>query len=264
MRQSFFALAAENQEMRGEARMLMSNLEELKSSLRKLADYSTKLGEMTKLTVDKVSQKTGIGPLSPEEFKKSQEMPKETLSNHIPLGLNIEKLAFKPVFDEMRVIGRQSGGQALQLQQLVATLSQRQNLLSAIPSVAPVNGWVTSNFGTRISPFTGTEAFHQGLDIAAPVGMPIYAPANGVVIFTGSKDGFGNYIMIAHGYGISTSYGHIAENLVRAGQKITRGEQIATIGMSGRTTGPHLHYEVWLNGRPNDPKNFILDLATAH
>jgi len=102
---------------------------------------------------------------------------------------------------------------------------------------------------------------HFGIDVASPVGTPICAPADGVVIFTGAKEGFGNFIMIAHGYGIVSRYGHNAQNLVQPGQSIKRGEQIATVGMSGRTTGPHLHYEVIVDGRPANPKKFILDMA---
>jgi murein DD-endopeptidase MepM/ murein hydrolase activator NlpD len=99
----------------------------------------------------------------------------------------------------------------------------------------------------------------MGIDVAAPVGTPIVAPADGVVIFTGAKQGFGNFIMIAHGYGVVTRYGHNHQNMVQPGQKVTRGEQIGTVGNSGRTTGPHLHYEVLVNGHNENPKKFILD-----
>src|SRR6185312_3091128 len=149
---------------------------------------------------------------------------------------------------------------ALELQRLLSTLSQQKSLLSSIPSVAPVDGWITSGYGIRVSPFTGERTMHSGLDIAAPVGTPILAPADGVVIFTGAKAGYGNFIMIAHGYGVVTRYGHNHQNMVQPGQKIARGEQIATVGDSGRTTGPHVHYEIVVNGKTNDPKKFILDM----
>ncbi len=83
--------------------------------------------------------------------------------------------------------------------------------------------------------------------------------ADGVVVFSGMKEGFGNFVMIAHGYGIVTGYGHNAQNLVITGQVIKRGEQLSTVGQTGRTTGPHLHYEIWVNGRVVDPKRFILN-----
>ena len=107
--------------------------------------------------------------------------------------------------------------------------------------------------------FTGKKSFHKGLDIAASVGTPIYAPASGVVVFSGKKSGFGNFVMIAHSsHGIVTSYGHNSENLVRVGQAVVRGEQIANVGNTGNSTGSHLHYEVHVNGRAVNPLKFII------
>lgn len=263
IRDSYYQITAENEGLKGEARLLINNLEDVKTSLKQVQDYSTKLSEITQLKVKSVSKQTGIGPLSPEEYSvaKSQESgPAETSSN-IPLGVNMDKLVFQPVFDRLRDLGRNANQNAFELQKLLSNLSQQKSLLMSIPSLAPVNGWITSGFGIRISPFTGQKTSHRGLDMASPVGTPIFAPADGVVIFMGSKAGFGNFIMIAHGYGVVTRYGHNAENMVQVGQTVKRGDQIATVGMSGRTTGPHLHYEVVLNGRNVDPKKFILDLA---
>lgn len=265
MRSSHLDLLAENQHLKGEAHILMGNLEEVKRSLRRIKDYTHKLGELVNLKVNNVSRKTGIGPLSAEEFS-IQKQPHHNASDmvaksRIPLGINIENLIFRPVINELDLIQNQSDQQAVELQHLLSTLSQKKSLLSSVPSVSPVNGWITSAFGTRISPFTGNKTLHKAIDIAAPVGTPIIAPADGVVIFSGAKVGFGNFIMIAHyGYGIVTRYGHNAQNMVQAGQKVKRGDQIATVGMTGRTTGPHLHYETWVNGRAVNPKKFILDI----
>ncbi len=258
-RQSYKAIAAENEGLKGEARLLMQNLDEVKRSLRRVQDYTAKLSELTTAHVEQVSLKTGIGPLTKEEYKSAQAVNAVApTSDYLPLGLNIDKLAFRPAFDRIAAIGRDANEHALELQHLLSNLSQQKSLLSSIPSIAPVDGWVTSGFGLRTSPFTGDRAAHAGLDIAAPPGTPVLAPADGVVIFTGFKDGFGNFIMIAHGYGIVSRYGHNHQNMVQPGQKITRGEQIATVGMTGRTTGPHLHYEILLNGRNEDPQKFIL------
>ncbi len=263
IRESYYQITAENEGLKGEARLLINNLEDVKTSLKQVQDYSTKLSEITQLKVKSVSKQTGIGPLSPEEYSvaKSQESSPTETSSNIPLGVNMDKLVFQPVFDRLRDLGRNANQNAFELQKLLSNLSQQKSLLMSIPSLAPVNGWVTSGFGIRISPFTGQRTSHRGLDMASPVGTPIFAPADGVVIFMGSKAGFGNFIMIAHGYGVVTRYGHNAENMVQVGQTVKRGDQIATVGMSGRTTGPHLHYEVVLNGRNVDPKKFILDLA---
>ncbi len=267
LRQSYFEVIAENEGLKGEARLLMTNLEDVKRSLRRVHDYSTQLGELTQVRVERVSKETGIGPLTAEEMsiakkqtdESQQQGAKPDGSNAFPLGINMEKLIFRPVFSQLESIGREANKNALELQHLLSDLSQQKTLLLSIPSITPVSGWITSGFGSRISPFTGQKAMHLGIDVASPVGTPIYAPADGVVIFSGAKEGYGNFLMIAHGYGIVSRYGHNAQNLVHAGQKIRRGDQIATVGMSGRTTGPHLHYEILVNSRPVNPRKFILD-----
>ena len=265
MRSNHLNLIAENQHLKGEAHILMGNLDEVKKSLRRIRDYTGKLGEIVNLRVNNVSRKTGIGPLSEEEFSMHKEPYSQnsdaSVAARIPLGINPDKLIFKPVFRELGVIQNQSDRQAIELQHLLSALSRKKSLLSSVPSISPVDGWITSGFGYRTSPFTGQKSMHKAIDIAAPVGTPILAPADGVVIFSGSKAGFGNFVMIAHyGYGIVTRFGHNAQNMVQAGQKVHRGEQIATVGMTGRTTGPHLHYETWVNGRAVDPRKFILDI----
>lgn len=262
MRSSYRLITAENEGLKGEARILENNLEDVKRSLRRVQDYAAKLSDLTKLRVRSISKKTGIGPLSAEEYQRStaQDLRPKEIGSYLPVGLNIDKLAFRTAFDKLGTLGASAETNAIELQQLLSTMSQHQNMLSSIPAVNPVNGWITSGFGRRISPFTGDQALHKGLDIASPIGTPIFAPADGVVVFTGAKEGFGNFIMIAHGYGVVSAYGHNAQNLVQPGQAVSRGDQIGTVGMTGRTTGPHLHYEIWVNGRTVDPKRFILDM----
>ena len=137
-------------------------------------------------------------------------------------------------------------------------LSKKQSLLQATPSISPTKGWITSAFGYRTSPYTRRPSFHHGLDIAALHGTPVKATGDGVVTYTGYDSGYGKLISIDHGYGMVTRYGHNSQVFVVMGQKIKRGEVIATVGNTGRTTGPHLHYEVRLNDLPVDPKNYIL------
>lgn len=261
-RQNFSTVQNENQGLKGEARILMQNLEEVKGSLRRVQDYTSKLSELTMLKVRKVSKETGIGPLSENEFQMNQQQTIRSVApeEYVPLGVNLDSLTFKPVFNRLANISDTANHQLLDLQHLLSTLSQQKSLLSSIPSVSPVEGWVTSGFGTRVSPFTGERSLHLGIDIAAPLGTPILAPADGVVIFSGAKAGFGNFVMVAHGYGIVTRYGHNHQNLVQPGQKILRGEQLGTVGASGRTTGPHLHYEIVINGKTENPQKFILDI----
>jgi len=117
---------------------------------------------------------------------------------------------------------------------------------------------VSSGFGYRISPFSKKRAFHTGLDIVAPMGTPIYAPAKGLVKAIGRDKRLGKYVILSHAKGIETRYGHVKGLFVRAGQKVKKGRKIACVGMTGRTTGPHLHYEVLVNGKYIDPRKFIL------
>ncbi|MBW1851174.1 MAG: M23 family metallopeptidase [Deltaproteobacteria bacterium] len=132
-------------------------------------------------------------------------------------------------------------------------------LLAATPSIRPANGWMSSRFGYRISPFTGKREFHRGIDIATKMGAPIVAPADGIVSFAGRDGSYGRVVIIKHGYGIVTKYAHLKKALVKKGQYVKREETIALVGNSGRSTGPHLHYEVHLNKVAVDPLRYILN-----
>jgi murein DD-endopeptidase MepM/ murein hydrolase activator NlpD len=265
LRKTYRDVVSENRHLKGEARLLMSNLESAKDALIRVEDYAKRLDEIVSLRIKKISKKTGIGPLSKKEEKiaKTNSVKLTDFENDLPLGISIENLIFKPVLQNVEVVNTMASEQALNLQGILSTLQKRSHLLSTVPMAKPVDGWYASGFGYRISPFTGKRTLHRGLDIAAPVGTPIYAPADGVVIFSGAKSGFGKFIMIAHGHGIVTRYGHNAQLLVKPGERVKRGDQIATVGMTGRTTGPHLHYEVWVNGRPTNPNKFILSTSLA-
>jgi murein DD-endopeptidase MepM/ murein hydrolase activator NlpD len=132
-------------------------------------------------------------------------------------------------------------------------------VLAATPSVWPVRGYLSSTFGNRVDPFTGQPDFHPGLDIATPMGTKVQAPADGVVVSTGPKGSYGNAIVIDHGYGVMTRYGHLSGFNVRPGQRIRRGDVIGFVGQTGRATAPHLHYEVWVHEQNVNPIQYILD-----
>ncbi len=144
------------------------------------------------------------------------------------------------------------------LQNLKKLLRQRQEELKYTPSILPSYGYMTSGFGYRRDPFTGRIKFHEGLDISAPIGTPVYAPADGIVTFVGMRNGYGLTVEIKHGERYITRYAHLSESLVRVGQRVQRGDMIARVGNSGRSTGPHLHYEVLKDGVPMNPKRFII------
>jgi murein DD-endopeptidase MepM/ murein hydrolase activator NlpD len=138
-------------------------------------------------------------------------------------------------------------------------LLDRESFLNSTPTILPAEGWITSYFGQRISPYLGRLKMHEGLDVGAPYGTPIHAPADGIITFSGEKAGFGKFVQIDHGYGIETIYAHSQSLYVRSGQKIKRGTLLAAVGNTGHSTGPHLHYEVRVNGIAVDPLYFILE-----
>ncbi|OLE57537.1 MAG: peptidase M23 [Chloroflexi bacterium 13_1_20CM_2_59_7] len=134
---------------------------------------------------------------------------------------------------------------------------------NSAPNLWPVEGAVTGSFGERIDPFNGEGAFHSGVDISSSYGQLVIAPADGVVIFADFLGGYGRAIVIDHGHGITTRYGHLANFAVTPGQQVNRGDTIGYVGLSGRSTGPHLHYEVRINDTPVNPHKY-LRLTVAH
>jgi murein DD-endopeptidase MepM/ murein hydrolase activator NlpD len=155
------------------------------------------------------------------------------------------------------------GGRANQrgdsLDRLLVQLDEKSVKLASMPSVWPARGWLTSRFGPRVSPFTGRTQRHSGIDIASKLGTPIISPAHGRVIYAGRKGPLGNALVIDHGFGVKTVYGHTQEIHVKTGEEVGRGQKVASVGSSGRSTGPHLHYVVEVNGKPRDPLDYIFD-----
>jgi murein DD-endopeptidase MepM/ murein hydrolase activator NlpD len=145
------------------------------------------------------------------------------------------------------------------VEEIKAYLKEQKNIFMATPMGWPSEGRITSEFGNRIHPIRGRQEFHSAIDIAAPAGTPIRATADGVVIFAGWRGGYGNLVLIEHGFGYQTLYAHNKKNIVKEGQKVKRGDIIAYIGATGSATGPHVSYEVRLNGRAVNPINFIME-----
>jgi murein DD-endopeptidase MepM/ murein hydrolase activator NlpD len=139
------------------------------------------------------------------------------------------------------------------------SLSLHTARLAATPSIMPTQGWLSSAFSAmREHPILHLARPHEGIDISAPMGSPIEAPAAGIVIDTGWETGYGNTVTINHGFGIVTKFAHASKILVKKGQRVSRGERIALVGNTGLATGPHLHYEVHVDGRPVDPLKYVL------
>ncbi len=138
------------------------------------------------------------------------------------------------------------------------SLESQTRVFAATPSIMPVMGLMTDGFGRRKDPFTGRRAFHRGLDISARRGTPVQAPAGGVVVFTGRNGGLGKTIRVAHGFGFMTVYGHLDSIAVEPGDEVRRGTVLGALGSSGRSTGPHLHYEVHVDGAAVNPLYYML------
>jgi len=156
-------------------------------------------------------------------------------------------------------LDKQAKIQSISFQELDNFFKNQKSLLSSTPSIWPTRGWVTSGFGFRKSPFTGLREKHEGWDIAARAGSKVRATADGEVVVEGREYGYGNMVEVDHGYGVMTRYGHNSKHLVKVGDRVKRGQVIALVGNTGRSTGPHVHYEVLLHGVPVSPKNYILE-----
>jgi murein DD-endopeptidase MepM/ murein hydrolase activator NlpD len=128
---------------------------------------------------------------------------------------------------------------------------------TTFPSLWPVRGQITAGYGQRMDPFSGEGAFHPGVDISAHFGTKVQAAADGIVLEAGPESGYGNEILIDHGYGFTTKYGHLSRIFVVVGQELKRGQVIGSVGMTGKTTGPHLHYEVHIHDTPVNPTKYL-------
>ena len=163
------------------------------------------------------------------------------------------------LYQDLERLEREIALRAESLQAVTEYLMKQKDRLTATPALWPTEGHVTSPFGPRTSPFTGQPHHHTGVDIAAPPGTPIRAPADGIVTFAGTLPGYGHALVLTHGFGFKTFYGHNQRNQVIKGQTVKRGQIIALVGNTGYSTGAHLHYEVLLNDQPHNPLKYIVD-----
>ena len=287
-------LRTENTQLKDQFRVVEGKLNSLESSLERVKGFVTKLKLITNVDQEDRSLHLAIGPLPKIGSVLTGRQPAATGAQAqagAAAGTDVgamdgdegeigkDAVFFqKPPADEsegeLSVEGqRDYASLAVRIDQAVRdttmreqgilelweTLSERQTLLSATPRIKPAHGWYTSKFGYRSSPFTGRPTMHYGLDIAAPPGSPIVAPADGIVSFAGYDAGYGKLVSIDHGYGVVTRFGHTSQLFVQVGQKVKMGDVIAAVGNTGRSTGPHCHYEVRVNNVPVDPANYILD-----
>jgi septal ring factor EnvC (AmiA/AmiB activator) len=242
-------LRMEARQQRQQLVTFAKSIDDIQGEMGRLRQFDMKLRVMADLDgVVYPEQIMGIGgentdPFNPLEAELSFQ--DQTMINSMSKGL--DKLHTEVSIQERS------------FQELVEYLEDQKSLLSSTPSIWPVKGWLTSTFGYRTSPFTGRRELHKGLDIATRSSTPIIAPADGLVVFAGREGGFGNMLIVDHGYGIMTRYAHCSSLEAKLGDKIKRGDIVAKVGSTGRSTGPHLHYEVSVNGVSVNPNRYILN-----
>jgi murein DD-endopeptidase MepM/ murein hydrolase activator NlpD len=241
-------LLDENRQKEAQLVALTSKIDKINSKMVELIEFDNKLKVMADLEpgVDN-TQFLGIGG------------PDSTLMDSDYSVENAHKTLVRLMHQSIDNLDTAISIQTEEKQELYKFLENQKSILACTPSIWPAKGWPNDGFGYRKSPFTGKKEFHEGLDISARKGSPVIAPADGYISFVGKSNSFGNYITITHGYGYKTRYGHLSKTLVTKGQAVKRGEKIALIGSTGRSTGPHLHYEILRNNLPVDPKIYILD-----
>ncbi|MCP3944906.1 MAG: M23 family metallopeptidase [Desulfobacteraceae bacterium] len=238
----------EIQNQRSQIQTFATNIEVLKTQL----DNLSKLEGRVRLIADikKTGDSSGLIGIG--------GIPENELDEDIPLEARHNNL-IREMHQQVNQTTLAAKQQGLNFNDLIKHLEKKKNFLASTPSIRPVDGWITSKFGYRKSPFTGKRTFHSGLDIANKTGTKIIATANGKISYAARKMFFGNLVIIDHGYGKMTKYGHLQKILVKPGQKVKRGEVIALMGNTGQSTGPHVHYEVRINNIPINPLKYILN-----
>ncbi len=239
---------ADIESQRKQLQTFAQNINELKANLISLNEFESKIRILANLE-HKADQASlfAIGGSMPDD-----------LDTDLPLKEGHDSLV-RDMHTHINQVNQASAVQQNSFETLLKSLKSKRNLLASTPSLRPAKGWVSSDFGYRVSPFTGRREFHKGIDIANHQDTPIIAPADGVITYAQEKWLIGNMITIDHGYGMLTRYGHLHKMLKKKGERVKRGETIALMGNTGRSTGPHVHYEVHLNGVPVNPMHYILD-----
>jgi len=234
-----------------QAEKIATQVKNLESDMARLGRFEKKLRVITALedSPQNSAKNWGVGGgsygLSSYSFTTSLAHESKALANKLSNSLGH--------------LTTQAKIKAISLQELDHFFKDQKSFLQSTPSIWPTRGWVTSGFGYRESPFTGLRENHEGWDIGARSGSAVRATADGMVTVAGRERGYGKLIEIDHGYGIVTRYGHNSKNLIKVGSKVKRGQIVALVGNTGRSTGPHLHYEILLNSVPTNPKNYILE-----
>jgi len=239
------ALLAENADLRSLMVDVKDRLSAIAATVERVERYDQKLRTAVTRNQDP-ERRLAIGPVAGPQVPAEGPVP-AAQENMLALPGRLGSLLSEAERQEQS------------LRELQEYFDDRQSLLASTPSILPTQGWLTSDFGVRLDPVFADRKMHEGLDIASAHGQPVVAPSDGTVVFRGWEGGYGNVLVIDHGYGVKTRYGHLSQTLVSLGDRVKRGARIAAVGNTGKSTGPHLHYEVRINGVAENPRKFILE-----
>ncbi len=234
-RHELHRLKKQNLAQQKELRHLSASLEELRKEMVVLAQNDAKVRVLAKLSRPRPDGLTGIGG-PPEEDVATEFSDLQRQIDQIRQAIDLRRES---------------------QEEIQGFLNDQRSMMAAKPKGWPVKGWVTSNFGMRLSPFTGKPKMHEGIDIAATTGVPIFATADGIISQAETAPGYGKLVVVDHGYGYKTYYAHNSKIYVKVGQRVKRGDKVAAVGNTGSSTGSHLHYEVRLNGVPVNPRKYM-------
>jgi len=240
-------LKEENAQLRSQVLLVQEKVAHISATLDRVERFDAKLRTAVTSLQDP-ERSLAVGPVGSPE-------PEAAPAGPAPAGeQNVSALPGR-----LGSLETEAARQEQSLRELQEYFDDQRSLLASTPSIWPTRGWVTSDFGTRLDPYSAERRMHEGLDIATPHGQPVKTPSDGVVVFNGVEGGYGKVVVIDHGYGVKTRYGHLSEVFVRLGDRVSRGDKVAAVGNTGKSTGPHLHYEVRVNGIPENPRKFILE-----
>lgn len=254
-------LKGENYRLRQDLQLIRNKVDSMEATIERVSNYAKKLQLLTGQGDAGVPAMKGFDGGADIDLPREPAAKPAKKSSKLMMPVEREPAALTPASVSLpeRVEHLQSAGLVAEarLSELQVFYLAQSALIAATPSLIPINGWVSSSFGYRRHPYDGSYRLHSGVDLVAEPGTPVRAPADGVVIFSGSKSGYGKVVVIDHGYGIRTLYGHASKLFVNPGERLRRGQKIAEVGSTGMSTGPHLHYEIRKNGNPVNPAAFF-------
>ena len=251
-------LKNENVMLHTRLRLAQDEINRVDDQLERIGQFAQRLRAITQL--NDPDRKLAVGPLTDERKEQPQvlyvpgeriEFEDEMMDSNVALGL---------IDAALEEVDEQAAIQERNMRELSDFFTQDASLLASMPSIRPNSSMLTTSlFGPRTDPYTNRKVMHKGVDIAAEHGSDVNVTGDGVVVFAGNRGGYGKSLVVDHGFGFQTHYTHLSSYQVFVGQSVKRGQSIGSVGNTGRSTGPHLHYEVRLNGVPQDPLRFMIE-----